>query len=161
MYIHVPFVVKVVKYIHNGILFTHPYWFSLKQQDECSNLCRFHSVANCSIVRKQTTSHSISIELKVEYTFCNIHFLMTIIMLLACSRIRAYISGYFRPISILEISTRGHEYEKGYRIKNVVTFLRRQFPGKQQCWCQIWPRKSGIHVHTTYVWKVWCKSGPF
>jgi hypothetical protein len=37
---------------------------------------------------------------------------------------------------ILEISTRGHEYEKGYRftrIKNVVAFIRRQFPGKQQC----------------------------
>jgi hypothetical protein len=44
----------------------------------------------------------------------------------------------------LGISTRGHEYEKGYRIKNVVTFFRRQFPGKQQCWCQIWHPKSGI-----------------
>jgi hypothetical protein len=59
----------------------------------------------------------------------------------------------------LEISTRGHKYEKGYRFKNVVTLFRRQFPGKQQCWCQIWLRKSGIQVHTTYVWKVWCKSG--
>jgi hypothetical protein len=39
-----------------------------------------------------------------------------------------------------------------YRIKNVVTLFRRQFPGKQQCWCQIWPRKSGIHVHTTYIY---------
>jgi hypothetical protein len=38
-----------------------------------------------------------------------------------------------------------HEYEKGNIIKNVV-FLRRQFPGKQQCWCQIWHPKSGIHV---------------
>jgi hypothetical protein len=34
---------------------------------------------------------------------------------------------------LLEISTRGHEYEKGYRIKNMVTLFRRQFPGKQQC----------------------------
>jgi hypothetical protein len=62
-------------------------------------------------------------------------------------------------IYVLEINTRGHEYEKGYRIKNVVTLFWWQFPGKQQCWCQIWPRKSGIHVHTTHVWKVWCKSG--
>jgi hypothetical protein len=50
------------------------------------------------------------------------------------------------PYNPLEISTRGHEYEKGYRIKNVVTFLRRQFPGKRQCWYQIWHPKSGIHV---------------
>jgi hypothetical protein len=49
-------------------------------------------------------------------------------------------------ILVLEISTRGHEYEKGYRIKNVVTFLRRRFPGRQQCWCQIWHPKSGIQV---------------
>jgi hypothetical protein len=47
---------------------------------------------------------------------------------------------------LLEISIRGHEYEKVYRIKNVVTFFRRQFPGKQQWWCQIWHPKSGIHV---------------
>jgi hypothetical protein len=35
----------------------------------------------------------------------------------------------------LEISTRGHEYEKGYWIKNVIPLFRIQFPGKQQCWC--------------------------
>jgi hypothetical protein len=64
---------------------------------------------------------------------------------------------------IMYVTGRIRTFEKGYGIKNVVTFLRRQFPGKQQCWCQIWHPKSGIHVLRVYicVWKVWCKSGQF
>jgi hypothetical protein len=96
----------------------------------------------------------------ISYSYC----IKSEIWTTKCFRTLTYFTPekYIRlTYSTLEISTRGHEYEKGYRIKNVVTFLRRQFPGKQQCWCQIWRPKSGMHVLYVYVWKVWCKSGQF
>jgi hypothetical protein len=63
-------------------------------------------------------------------------------------------------INLLEISTRGHEYEKGYRIKNVVTFLGDNFLVNNNV-----DAKSDIpsleSTYYVYVWKVWCKSGQF
>jgi hypothetical protein len=61
---------------------------------------------------------------------------------------------------LLEISTRGHEYEKGYIIKNWLPSLGDNFLVNNNV-----DAKSDIpsleYTYYVYVWKVWCKSGQF
>jgi hypothetical protein len=71
------------------------------------------------------------------------------------------ISNYPAIYQKLEISTRGHEYEKGYWIKNVVLpSLGDNFMVNNNV-----DAKSDIpsleSTYYVYVWKAWCKSRQF